>query len=285
MEKLSWDIESCKEHDAELRKEIKTTKGVIEKKKKELEDLRSARDCLAESGEYAIDRTLSNNGIDRNVYHGKCLIGPHIQKLLDRRVKILEEMEVEFVLVRARTIEKHPGADCASIQEIAQEMAFFSEILHCYDICFALLRRTKTIFTLEEISELQLAIDRLKVMWPTQREWEQKEASVTPKSHNLWFEVIPQLFYLGRFFHFMEDPIELLHKLDKLTDAVHCHIRNCQFREECKQRQEVTARHVEVRQQTEQVHQNRKRKCAPATIAKRENKAVEAIAIKKERRS
>jgi hypothetical protein len=122
-------------------------------------------------------------------------------------------------------------------------------------------------------------------MWPTQREWEQEEALVTPKSHNLWFEVIPQLFHLGRFFHFMEDPIELLHKLDKLTDAVYCHISNYQFREECKQRQEVTARHVEVRQQTKQVHQNRKRKCDPATIAKRENKPVEAIAIKKERRS
>jgi hypothetical protein len=285
MEKLSWDIEACKEHEAELQNEIKKTKGVIEKKKKGLEDLRSTRDCLAESGEYAIDLVLSNNGVDRNVYHGKCLIGPHIQKLLDRRVKILEEMEAEFVSVRARTIEKHPGADCASIEEIAQEMAFFSEVLHCYDIVFALLRRTKTIFTLEEVSELQLAIDRLRILWPTQRDWEQKEASVTPKSHNLWFEVVPQLVYLGRFFHFMEDPIELLHKLDKLTDAVYCHIRNYQFREECKQKQEATARHVEVRQQIQQVHQNRKRKFTSATIAKQENKAVEDIAIKKERRS
>jgi len=285
IEKLLWDVESCKDHEAELQNEIRKTKGVIEKKKKGLEDLRSTRDCLAESGEYAIDLVLSNNGVDRNVYHGKCLIGPHIQKLLDRQVKVLEEMEAEFLSVRARTIEKHPGADCASIQEIAQEMAFFAEVLHCYDISFALLRRTKTIFTLEEISELQLAIDRLRILWPTQRNWEQKEATVTPKSHNLWFEVVPQLSYLGRFFHFMEDPIELLHKLDKLTDAVYCHIRNYQFREECKQKQEATARHVEVRQQIEQVHQNRKRKCSPATIAKRENKAMEAIAIKKERRS
>ena len=104
--------------------------------------MRSTRDCLAKSGEYAIDLVLSNNGVDRNVYHGKCIIGPHIQKLLDRRVKVLEEMEAEFVSVRARTIEKHPGADCASIQEIAQEMAFFAEVLHCYDISLALLRRT-----------------------------------------------------------------------------------------------------------------------------------------------
>jgi hypothetical protein len=285
VEKLSWDIESCKEHEAELRNEIKETKGMIEKKKRGLEDLRIGRDCVAESGEHAIDLVLSNNGVDRNVYHGKCLIGPHIQKLLDRRVKILEKMKAEFLSVRARTIEKHPGADCASIQEIAEEMAFFSEVLHCYDICFALLRRTKKIFTLEEISELQLAIDKLKILWPTQRSWEEKEASVTPKSHNLWFEVIPQLLYLGRFFHFMEDPIELLHKLDKLTDTVCCHIRNYQFREECKQKQEATARHVEVRQQIQQVNQDRKRKFTDATIAKRENKAVDAIAIKKERRS
>jgi hypothetical protein len=59
-----------------------------------------------------------------------------------------------------------------------------------------------------EIAELQGAINKLKTLWPTHRgaelSWEQKEASVTPKSHNLCFEVTPQLTYLGRFFHFME---------------------------------------------------------------------------------
>jgi hypothetical protein len=48
---------------------------MIEKKKKQLEELRSERDCLAENskyaiGKYAIDLTLSNNRcIDINVYH------------------------------------------------------------------------------------------------------------------------------------------------------------------------------------------------------------------------
>jgi hypothetical protein len=101
-------------------------------------------------------------------------------------------------------------------------------------------------YTITEIAELQGAIDKLKILWPTQRSSEQKEASVTPKSHNLCFEVIPQLTYLRRFFHFMENPIEKLHKLDKLTDVVYCHNRNYQFREECKQKQEATARHVKV---------------------------------------
>ncbi len=283
--KLTWEIDSCKQQSAELNKEIKTTKETIEKKKRKLEELRSERDCLAESGEYAIDRTLSNHGVDRNVYHGKCLIGPHIQKLLERRVKVLDELETKFVAVRDQTLQKYPGANCATNEEIVEEMLFFSDVLQCYDISFALLRRTRTILTVQEIEELQGAIDELKILWPTQRSWEQKEASVTPKSHNLWFEVVPQLSYLGRFFHFMEDPIEKLHKLDKLTDVVYCHIRNYQFREECKQKQEATARHVEVRQQMEQVKQNRKRKFSPATIAKRESKAEGAIAIKKERRS
>jgi hypothetical protein len=136
------------------------------------------------------------------------------------------------------------------------------------------LQQSRTIYTVAKIAELQGAINKLKILWPTQRSWEQKEASVTPKLHNLWFEVVPQLSYLGRFFHFMEDPIEKLHKLDKLTDAVYCHIRNYQFREECKQKQEATARHVEVRQQIEQVQQNRKRKFTPSTIAKRERRKV-----------
>jgi hypothetical protein len=147
---------------------------------------------LSESGEYAINLTLSNNGVDRNVYHGKCLIGPHIQKLLDKRVKVLEELEEAFLAVRA-----HPGATCASVKEIREEMAFFSEVLHCYDILFAILRCTRTIYTVAQIAELQVTINRLKNLWPTQRHWEQKEVSVTPKCHNLWFEVIPQLAYLG----------------------------------------------------------------------------------------
>ncbi len=83
----------------------------------------------------------------------------------------------------------------------------------------------------------------------------------------------------------MEDPIEKLHKRDKLTDTVYCHIRNYQFREECKQKQEATARHVQVCQQNEQVQPNHKRKCSQVTLAKQAMKAKRGIAIKKEWRA
>jgi hypothetical protein len=197
---------------------------------------------------------------------------------LDKRVKVLEELEEAFLAIRVRTIETQPGATCASVEEIREEiMAFFSEVLHCYAIIFAILRRTRTIYTVAQIAELQVTINRLKSLWLTQRHWEQKEASVTPKCHNLWFEVISQLaYYLGRFFHFMEDPIKKLHKHDKLTDAVYCNIRNYQFREECKQKNEAIARHVAVCEQW---------KLTPVTVVKRAIKAVRAIAVKKERRS
>ncbi len=201
-------------------------------------------------------------------------------------MKVLDELETKFVAVRDQTLQKYPGANCATNEEIVEEMLFFSNVLQCYDIAFALLRQTRTILTVQEIEELQDAINKLKILWPTQRSWEQKEASVTPKSHNLWFEVVPQLSYLGRFFHFMEDPIEKLHKLDKLTDAVYCHIRNYQFREEeCKQKQEATARHAEGCQQNEQVLQNHKHKFTLRSLAKQAMKAEGAIAIKKERRA
>jgi hypothetical protein len=162
--KLNWEIVGRKQQSAKLQKEIKMTKEMIEKNKKELEELRSERDCLKESGEYAIDLTLSNNGVDRNVYHSKCLIGPHIQKLLDHRVKVFKELETKFLEAGTRTIEKHPGADCASIEEIGEEMKFFSEVLHCYDTCFTILRCTRTIYTVAEVAELQGAIDKLKIL-------------------------------------------------------------------------------------------------------------------------
>jgi hypothetical protein len=60
------------------------------------------------------------------------------------------------------------------------------------DCAFGLLRRTRNCFTSEEISELQGAIDRLNSLWPTQRSWEKKAGSVTPKSHDLWFKVPQQ---------------------------------------------------------------------------------------------
>jgi hypothetical protein len=53
---------------------------------------------------------------------------------------------------------------------------------------------------------------------------EVKMASVTHKSHNLWFEVILQISCFGCFFYFMEDLFEKLHKLDRLTNTVYCHI-------------------------------------------------------------
>jgi hypothetical protein len=112
IDKVTWAIKSCTEQAKELRAEIKTTKDIVNKKKKQLEDMRSTQDCLAQSDEYAIDHTLSNNGVDRNLYHGKCLIGPYIQRLLEEQAKILKEMETAFVATRALTIAKHPGAAC-----------------------------------------------------------------------------------------------------------------------------------------------------------------------------
>ncbi len=59
-----------------------------------------------------------------------------------------------------------------------------------------------------------------------------------------------------------------------------------QFRgEECKQKEEATARHIEVRQQNELVEQNRKRTFTQASKERQAIKADGAIAIKKERRA
>jgi hypothetical protein len=134
-------------------------------------------------------------------------------------VKVLKEFETEFLAVRTRTVEKHHGADCASIKELGEEITFCSEVHHCYDTCFVILRHKNNIHRCQDWRAPRCH-QQVEILWPTQRSWEQKEASVTPKSHNLWFEVVLQLAHLGRFSHFMEYSIEKLHKLDKLTDAV-----------------------------------------------------------------
>jgi hypothetical protein len=66
----------------------------------------------------------------------------------------------------------------------------------------------------------------------------------------LWSEVIPQPAYLGRFYHFMEDP------------------RNYEFHEECKRKQQVIGKSSAVVSQVDQVKQSRKRKFTVETLAR-----------------
>jgi hypothetical protein len=277
VDQISWEITSWHETTKTIAEETKTAKEQIEKMTKQLKRMGSV--------EYAIDSTLCANGVDQKVYHGQCLIGPQIQKLLANRVTILSQLEANFLRVREQTLEREPTTNLASIEEIKEEMAFFGQIIHCYDCVFGLLRRTRTIFSTEERTELQGAIEILKSLWPTQRIWETKAASVTPKSHDLWFEIQPQLTYLGRFYHFMEDPIEKLNKIDRLMDAVYCHLRDYEFREESKKKKEAIGKNSRVQKQLFEVTQSRKRKFATATLLKRAETKSERTVVKKERRS
>jgi hypothetical protein len=285
VDQISWEITSWHQTTNEISGEIKTAKDNIGKMKEQLKGMRETRDLTDESAEYAIDDTLCNNGVDRKVYHGQCLIGPQIMKLLANRIQIMQQLEEKLLTVRAANVARDPTTDLASVEEVKEEMAFFAKILHCYDSAFGLLRRTRTIFSEEQRTELQGAIDTLIATWPTQRTWEKKEASVTPKSHDLWFEIQQQLTYLGRFFHFMEDPIEKLHKIDRLMDAVYCHLRDYEFREESKRKQESIGKNSGVKQQMQQVTESRKRKFTAATLRKREGKVAELTTVKQERRS
>jgi hypothetical protein len=84
-------------------------------------------------------------------------------------------------------------------------------------------------------------------MWLMQRIWEKKVTSVTPKLLDLWFEIQPQLSYLGHFYHFMEDPIEKHYKSDSSMDAVYCHLQYYEFQEESKRKQESIVKNIGVK--------------------------------------
>jgi hypothetical protein len=151
-----------------------------------------------------------------------------------------------------------------------------------FDFTFGLLRRTRPLFSTKERTELQGAIEILKSVWLTQRIWETKTASVTLKSHDLWFKVQPQLTYLGRSYHFMEDK---LHKIDRLMDAIYCHLRDYKFREESKKKKELIGKNSRVQKQLYEVTQSRKRKFATATLLKKEETKSKPTLVKRERRS
>jgi hypothetical protein len=86
--------------------------------RKTLKNLKDTRDLTDESVEYAIDCTLRLNGADRKVYHGQCLIGPQIQKLLANRVQIIDQLETEFLRVQEQNSIKNSTTNLASMEEI-----------------------------------------------------------------------------------------------------------------------------------------------------------------------
>jgi hypothetical protein len=77
--------------------------------------------------------------------------------------------------VREQTLERDETTNLAFIEEIKEEMAFFGQILHCYDCVFGLLCLTRTIFSTKGRTELQGAVENLKSVWPTQRIWEKSQ--------------------------------------------------------------------------------------------------------------
>jgi hypothetical protein len=139
MDQISWQITSWHQTTKGVAEETKSAKEQIEKMTKRLKMMRDTRDMTDGSVEYAIDGTLCANGVDRKVYHGQCLIGPQIMKLLANRVEIMTQLEMKFLHVWDENLAKDPTTDLASIEEIREEMDFFGRILHCYHCKFSLL--------------------------------------------------------------------------------------------------------------------------------------------------
>jgi hypothetical protein len=139
MDQISWQITSWHQTTKEVAEETKSAKEQIEKMIKRLKMMRDTKDLTDGRVKYAIDGTLCANGVDRKVYHGQCLIGPQIMKLLANRVEIMTQLERKFLHVRDENLAKDPTTDLASIEEIREEMDFFGRILHCYDCEFSLL--------------------------------------------------------------------------------------------------------------------------------------------------
>jgi hypothetical protein len=165
------------------------------------------------------------------------------------------------------------------------EMEFFGDILHCYDAIFGILRKVKTVHGEKEKSELKEAIHSLKDLWPTQRHWETTTATCAPKGHDIWFHALLQIACLGRFHHFMEDPIEKLHKEEKLLDRTHCHFRSHEKREEAKAVRSALADAPAVRAQIAGVKKGKKRTFSIASTKKKVEMKEEVEEKKAARRS
>jgi hypothetical protein len=106
VDRISLDISAWYATTKQLAEETKSAKEQIEKIRKKLKCSKETRDLTDGSVEYTIDCTLCDNEVDRNVYHGQCLIGPQIQKQLANRVKIMDQLEEKVLRVREENFKK-----------------------------------------------------------------------------------------------------------------------------------------------------------------------------------
>jgi hypothetical protein len=281
---LTFQIEMSEGHRQELAEEVKSKKEAIRLLQKRVTQMRKERGIDEDSGAYAIDKAFTEKGVDRSAYFNNSFIGPHIRKMLEFRKEIIEQQEEGLLKVLKRSQDSNQR-DIASETEVKEEMEFFGDILHCYDAIFGILRKVKTMYGEKEISELKEAIRSLKDLWPTQRHWETKIATCTPKGHDIWFHALLQIIYLGRFYHFMEDPIEKLHKEEKLLDRTYCHFRSYEKREEAKAVRSALADVPAVRAQIDGVKKGKKRTFSVASTKKKVEMKEEVEEKKAARRS
>jgi hypothetical protein len=201
---------------------------------------------------------------------------------MENRKEIFRELKVEFkaVLREVAKLESAQISNMATDKEIEEELDFFESILHSYDTCFSILRGEKGIISQEKTQQLSKAIEALKEKWPTKRgSWERMAASVTVKSHDLWYEIPLQLPYLGRFHQFMEDPIEKAHSSDKQLDKLYNCIRDYAKREDLKRKRELMSDNPDVKREGREVQEKFKRVFSAASQEnKRQKVAVKAEA-------
>jgi hypothetical protein len=107
----------------------------------------------------------------------------------------------------------------------------------------------------KEKSELKEAIRSPKDLWAAQRHREKKVATCAPEGHDIWFHALLQITHLGRFHHFMEDPIRTC-----------CHFRSHEKREEAKAGHSALADVPAVGAQIDGVKEGKKRKFSYASI-------------------
>eukprot|EP00957_Ditylum_brightwellii_P201246 15324763-Ditylum_brightwellii.AAC.1 len=103
--------------------------------------------------------------------------------------------------------------------------------------------------------------------------------------HNLLFHLIPHATYLGRFFHFMEDPIESLHRKDKELNGIFAVTTSFEKREDRKRKREDIGKNNQVQQQKNYIKCLSSRKFRGETLTKRAELKASREHIKEGRRS
>jgi hypothetical protein len=170
-----------------------------------------------------IDSILKSHGIDKQNYHGRCLIGRHINSFMDKGELILEELWGKYEQL---VLPSGAKANTKRRMELFKVMMLsFSVVMRLASQCTQITPNEKIEFTAMK----DLFCEYYRIFYNNEH--------ITPKFHVVEKHLQDYLFRVGNLGILSEECGEKLHHQKNQSCVQYCHLRNEEKKERAMDKQ------------------------------------------------